>query len=330
MSRRHKKKRPSVPSNPQPKQVNAQTAQELQTATTTVTGNTDSDENDNGSEEEQADAWYCRWYRNVFDWFETNKIIAFGTIFLGLIGIGGLVLTTLSLNQTQQAFEISQQPYVSFGRKDGTIAEFVEPKAGDANANVGLNIYVRNGGRGPALTPNIGVMLGVTYLAKGASPSKKAIQPHPENLPLIQRWNSKDGIMHTNVDTDPIVPDSEYVHYVPDQFTQEQAAALRDGKRFTLLMGRLEYCDEFGNYTCRSIMLYWQGHPFDRFAVMNGSDCRPMYFYPPRQPDQEYLPPCEQPDEREAREEAERKREIKLAAEAPFASPTPTSSPTPK
>jgi hypothetical protein len=290
-----------------------------------MTGNSNADEHHKDSKEQNKATRYYRWYRNILGLFETNTVVAVGTAFLVLVGIGSLVEAKWSLDENRQSFEISEHPYVSLGRKDGIIAEIVEPKApASPNALIGLNIYLKNGGRGPALTPNLGIMLGATFLAKGAS-SKYAVQPRPEKLQRLLRWRStKDNSVHSNVDTSPILADSEFVHYAPDQFTQEQATALLHGQRITLLMGQFEYCDEFGNYSCRQFDLFYQGEPFNRFVEGGGFDCTDWYQFPPRQPDQIYLPPCEQPDEREAREEEERKREIKFAAEAPIASPSPS------
>jgi len=144
------------------------------------------------------------------------------------------------------------------------------------------------------------------------------------------RWKSiTNGSVHDTITSDPIVPDSEYVHFAPNQFTQEQAAALREGQRFTLITAVLEYCDEFGNYATRTVELYWQGSPFNRFAAIDGPSL-PYFPYPKqREPDQEYLLPCEQPDEREAREKAERDRIQKIIREVPIASPSLSASATP-
>lgn len=332
--RRRQKKGPAVPSNPQPKNVDNQTAQKIDGGTVLTTGNPKTSEHHDDSETKTKDAWYWRWCRNLFNFLESSRVIALGTIFLAVVGIGSLVETKWSLDESRQSFEMSQRPYVSLGRKDGIVAEVVEPKGPvPPDALIGLNLYMKNGGRGPALTPHVGIMMGVTLRSGGSPPSEHAVQPRGEALPYLLRWKStKDNTIYSNVDTSPILADSEFVHYVPDQFTQEQATALLNGQRYTLLTGRYEYCDEFGNYYCRQFTLDYESAPFDRFVESPWFDCTSWYAYPPRQPDQIYLPPCEQPDEREARERAERKREIQIAAEAPLASPSPspTATPTPK
>jgi hypothetical protein len=86
----------------------------------------------------------------------------------------------------------------------------------------------------------------------------------------------------------------------------------------------LEYCDEFGHYSCERFMLFWDGPPLNQFTEDAEDDCALFYSYPaPSIPGQHYLLPCEQPDEREAREKQESNEIARRAAAAAALAPTP-------
>jgi hypothetical protein len=114
---------------------------------------------------------------------------------------------------------------------------------------------------------------------------------------------------------------------IHDLFTQDQVGSIRKGNRAFWLQGILEYCDEFGRYSCRSFSLSFNGLPMNAFVEDSDIDCANAYFYPPRRPDQTYLPPCEQPAEREQRQEKEEREIAARAGRAPTATPTPAPSP---
>ncbi len=234
-----------------------------------------------------------------------------------------------TLTETRNEFKTAERPYVSLGRKDGTIAEFAAPKDLTANQPVGLKLYFQNGGRSPALSVNVGLIFSpMSIVGAGASPfNKQPFQPLIQGFHRLQRTTDEHGGVSSVGGGISISPQSEYVKLLPEQFSQEEWQRALKGEIAPIIFGMFEYCDEFGNYTCREFSLFWQGPPENVFMETTELDCANFYSFPPAQPGQTYLPPCEQPDEREQREQRERDQILQAAAKAGTVTPTP--SPTP-
>lgn len=212
-----------------------------------------------------------------------------------------------------------QRPYLSLGRKDGTLAEFVEPKSSDPKERIGLKIYLQNGGDAPALTPNVGLLNAIIV---GLPAQGLGIHTFQHLL----RYRDKDGVQGGMGASIP--PQSEQVVFIQDLLSQEQMNSMHKGDTTLFFQGILEYCDEFGRYSCRQFSLSFDGPPINAFSeIPSEMECADMYSYPPRRADQSYLLPCEQPAERRQRQEQEQENIAKLAAQAPIASPTATASP---
>jgi hypothetical protein len=223
-------------------------------------------------------------------------------------------------------FELSERPSVTLGRKDGTIADFTVPKDLSANRPIGLKLYLQNGGRSPALSLNIGLGTSpLNLLAAGHGPSKQPFQPQGGMFHHLVRSRSKDGKSSSDTGGISIPPQSEYVHIIPNQFSQEQWQRTLNGEIAPMVEVMFDYCDEFGNYYCHWISLFYQGPPVNTFLELNDNDCANLYYYPPVGTDQVFLLPCEQPKEREEREKKEREKMIEDAANA---APLPTATAT--
>ena len=76
----------------------------------------------------------------------------------------------------QDTLQVSQRAYVTIGRKDGVVADFVVPK--DPNQNAELLIYFQNSGRLPAKF-SWGTM--VSFLGQGSKKKSGIILTHPYN-----------------------------------------------------------------------------------------------------------------------------------------------------
>jgi hypothetical protein len=269
-------------------------------------------------------------WRSVRRWckLDWNKAAGIATLVVALTSVATLGYTAKSLKDGRKAFEATQRPSVSIGRKDGKIAEFAVPSSDVADPNVGIRIFVQNGGQSAALTPNLGLLpLNVTFSGIGTPPSKPPVVPLMQNdFHHLVRYTSSKSL--PGGDTSSIAPQSEYSFVFRDQVTRETYDSLMQGKSLLLISGICEYCDLLGNYTCRWFSLSWRGPPFNEFSKDGETDCALLYSYPPKaMPDQRYLLPCEQPEEREAREKYERADILKKAEPSPPA-PTPTA-PTP-
>jgi len=164
-------------------------------------------------------------------------------------------------------------------------------------------------------------------VAKGATKSKHPFKPHSDTAEPLLRYKT-GGTWNPENEEQSIAPQSEYVHLATDQLSKEQYDATRAGKRFLMLIGDLQYCDELGNYTHRTFQLYYSAQ-FDTFFDMSETDWSGFYKFPVARSDQEYLPPCDQPEEREAREKQRRENFEKMAKTANVLVGTVSPSPKP-
>ncbi len=235
--------------------------------------------------------------------------------------------TCLALRDSREAFRTSQRPYVNLGRKDGTIADFAFDKE-HPDKPAGLKVYLQNGGQSAALNPRVSIFMALILNGVGTSSEANPYQPHPESFDYIYRYKSKGGVGGA-YSMDSIPPQAEYVHYVPNLFSSEQLQSFRDGRRAPVLRGMLQYCDEFGNYTCGMFGLFWNGPPMNGFTVTDQADCTFLYSYPKNPPPDngEYVLPCEQPAERDEREKAERAEMLKRGSLASKPTIGPSASP---
>jgi len=80
-----------------------------------------------------------------------------------------------------------------------------------------------------------------------------------------------------------------------------------------IVEGICEYCDLFGQYTCREFSLFYQGPPFNSFYVTSELNCVNMFQPRKAAPGEVNLLPCEQPRERQEREARERQKMLKRA-----------------
>jgi hypothetical protein len=168
-------------------------------------------------------------------------------------------------------FRINEQPIVTIGKKDGTIAAVDETGT--------LRLYFLNSGHLPAL--NFSVM----------SPVARSMPFMP-----IRRTYRKDG----SIDDGPrphevtIAPGSVYpapLALSPQEFRQFTII----GQFFFLPMG-FQYCDRFGQYVCKSFDLFAGVGPkgFGPFQIEGEIDCDKSPFTVFMPPDERKItaPPC--------------------------------------
>ncbi len=275
------------------------------------------------------------WRRQIF-WQAATAIaaiLAFGAaaIYAGFAH-QSVIQQAKANHLAAQNFELSQRPYLSLGRKDGTVAEFTVPNDLTVNQPIGLKLYFQNGGLSPALAVNIGLLFPPQILVSaGANPTlKQPFQPQHRGFNFVLRSRDKNGGMNYSAGGISIAPQSEYVYSLPHQFSQEEWQDVLKGEGAPIINGVFAYCDEFGHFSCRFFSLDYEGPPENVFFESPETNCANMYGYPPAKSGQIYLLPCEQPNEREEREKKERQDMIEAAAKAQAVAsplPTPTSIP---
>lgn len=224
-----------------------------------------------------------------------------------------------------EAFNANERPLVGLGRKDGILAEFAVPGQGTPDQNVGIKIYLQNSGLSPALTPNLGINFTLHYLGIGQKQSPPPVVPlQTGGFQHLARFRTKDG--GTNIqrgDTGLIAPQSERLYFFPDKLTRGSYESVLQGKGTVLIQGTCEYCDDLGRYYCRQFMLAYYGPPFNAFYEVSEYDCADMYVYPPLPATgAHWLLPCEQPEERQARDKHEHQALSKQTENSQKAPPT--------
>jgi len=234
--------------------------------------------------------------RQVFNWFEgqANPIIALGTVVLGVVGIGSLAFTYEALTDTREQFQAAQRAYITVGRKDGVVAEFIVPQ-NRPEANAGLVLYFQNSGHLPAK-----FNWGVTYNAPTNIGSAFPLQfLHSEHVwkPMVRTINRKNRTRSGNAES-TIGADSTISEDF-GELTQKQVVELATSNKFFPINAAFEYCDEIGTYSCREVIIYYQGLPYNSFHLITENNCSPgLRTVQNVNPGDEYLPPCETAEER--------------------------------
>lgn len=190
----------------------------------------------------------------------------------------------------RDTLEVGQRACVTIGRKDGVVAEFVMPK--DPKDNAGLVIYFQNSGHMPA-------EFNWGPLSTALIPPLPPTQSNPLTfggrrfVPITRTRNRKgtgEGVTKSAGST--IAADSLYVADA-GELLQAATNDLLHTNQMLMVIGAFEYCDGFGNYSCKRFDLAYQGVPFSAWRLLGVTECPPaLHAVQNPRPDLEYLPPC--------------------------------------
>jgi hypothetical protein len=198
------------------------------------------------------------------------------------------VSASQQLDILRNQISISQQAYITIGRKDGVVAELVQtPNVDDP---VGILMYFQNGGHLPAQFD-----WGIFPIPAG--PKGADVKPfHAVTLSshITRTRNRKTGSVTQNGGLNEIGGDALYPAFI-GTFPRSQIGRLDN----TAIEGMFEYCDEMGRYSCQYFSLLYRPAPYSRFWVGLQSDCPVFQYAPPANPNVEYLPACKTIAERE-------------------------------
>ncbi len=196
----------------------------------------------------------------------------------------------------QDTLSISQRAYVTIGRKDGVVADFVVPQ--DPNQNVEIVIYFQNSGHLPAKF-TWGTMAG--FLGQGSKKNSGITYTHPYKERLsVRTRDKKTGSIGEQGESSIIAGESVFVATV-GTISQKDLVELPSNNPSLLILGMYEYCDELGDHAMRQFGLRYRSNApvsnlsFD-LAVDNSFPILPL---PKATATTEYLPPCETISERE-------------------------------
>ncbi len=232
-----KKNTPSIAHNAQSKDLDSQTAQELNQSAVLMTANSHSDQDNTTSDQKKKRAWYKA--------LDANVIIAFGTILLGIVGIGSLLLTYWSLKESSQQFAAIQRARMVFGDEKGVAMELV-----DIGNTTRIAVHLRNDGHGTAYDVAV---KAVPFVARQGQPSVR--YNYSSLNPAVGSY-----------DMGPMIGEGEpFTVYL--SFNRAQADEIRKGTLFLRVVGRMDYSDEFGHLYCEPIGFLYQFDP-DRFTPL--------------------------------------------------------------
>lgn len=197
---------------------------------------------------------------------------------------------------TQQTLRVSQGAYVTIGRKDGVIADFVVPK--NPNQNAEIVIYFQNSGHLPAKFV-WGTM--AAFLEAGGKKQSTGINyTHPFKGMITRTRDIKTGSIGEQGESSVIAGDSVFISTL-GTISQKDLVEMPANNMGNLILGMFAYCDELGTYSVRSFGLRYRSNaPSSSLSFDLAEDSNfPILPLPKSTATTEYLPPCETANERE-------------------------------
>ena len=167
--------------------------------------------------------------------------------------------STKAAQVARDTLKISERAYVTIGKKDGVVAEFIPPE--NQSGNLELVIYFQNSGHIPA-TLAWG-LTGLNFIAMPPGTTKSSgiqyVEPSMGRLPVRKRF-TKNGMVSRQNSGSPtiIIPGDSVVTARIGQITAQDFDNLKSEGASPLSMGRYEYCDELGTDTWHQFALTYQ------------------------------------------------------------------------
>ncbi|MGA7918324.1 MAG: hypothetical protein WCA38_01550 [Candidatus Acidiferrales bacterium] len=262
-----------------------------------------------------------RWFRyrlvelgRKVKWAEATQLVS--SVILAAVGIIALWIYYGQLEEMRSStkaakdavdvadatLNVSQRAYVTVGRKDGVVADFVIPK--DAKEHAEIVIYFQNTGRLPAKF-TWGLLPGA-FLLKGSKKQSSGIsiaQPYSGGLPTRTR-DVKTGSIGEQGASYVIAGDSVFVG-TGAFISQKDLAELPINDMGLLILGQYDYCDELGTRSSRMFGIQYRSHaPTSSLSFSLAQDTPGMVVPTPTSTaTTEYLFPCETVSELKAQQE---------------------------
>ena len=212
---------------------------------------------------------------------------------LAAVGVGGLVaiIYGCQLHQMIKANKIShdsftstQRSYVTIGRKDGTVAEFISPK--DVRQNAQLILYFQNGGHIPAK-----IAWGTSPIELLGSDIKASGLNYTHPFKGMSRTKAKDGSVAWHGESTIIAGDSVF-RAVLGEIPQDRIGELSITHASFAIIGLYQYCDELGTDITRQFTISYENAPDNTlYFKLTGDIDFPSPHVSTK--DAQYLPPCE-------------------------------------
>jgi hypothetical protein len=237
-------------------------------------------------------AWWKAVTHDQFNVFFTF-VIAVATVIYAIISNSTLTEIKTQGKIAQDSLQISQRAYVTIGRKDGVVADFVVPK--DPKQNAEIVIYFQNSGHLPAKFA-WGTMIG--FLGEGSKKKSGITYAHPYQGLSFRKRDKKTGSEGQEGESSMIAGDSVFVSTL-GTISQEDLISLPSNDPSLLVLGFYDYCDELGNQSKRTFALRYRANAPSStlsFDLAYESDSLAT-IPPPATATIEYLPPCKSVNE---------------------------------
>jgi hypothetical protein len=222
------------------------------------------------------------------------------TGFAAIVGLYGLTYLRDQNKLTQETLKTSQGAYVTIGKKDGTVAEFIVPERRKDNAV--LILYFQNSGHIPAkLAWGLGPMAFIATSKKVEGPQSSGITfTHPFSG-MTRMINIKSGSISEKGDSTLIAGDSIFKAKV-GEIPQGRLAELFP-QNAGIVLGEFQYCDELGKEAHRSFSISYENAPTSdlNFRLTSDHPAPNLRATPPA--GWEYLTTCQTAAEYEKQEE---------------------------
>lgn len=220
--------------------------------------------------------------------------MALTTICYSVISCGQWRAAQRSIEVARSAVVASQGSYVTLGRKDGVVAEFIAPKddTSDPNGDAELVIYFQNTGHVPARLAahmTIGLAIGNPKITYKPFTDEQFLFMNP--LAPARRFRKTGKFVEG--DGAVIAGDSTVV-FTFGTISQKDFRELPHNTAGFNFSGVYEYCDQLGNwYTHNFGMRYRPNAPTSNLSFELASDnIVPNAPLPKDTEDWEYFPPC--------------------------------------
>jgi len=231
-----------------------------------------------------------RIFRVVFSFLDKHNgaVTALATIVIAVLTYYYATYSKKQWQITSDTLQISQRAYVTIGRKDGVIADFIVPK--DEKQNAEIVIYFQNTGHLPAKFA-WGTM--VPYLVQTNKPSG-ITYTHPFTGFPTRTRDKKTGVKGEQGASSTIPGDSVFVSTL-GQISLKALAELPTNNVGLLIIGMYAYCDELGNYSSRMFGLRYRSAAASSslsFDLASDVESSPTFHLPEPTATTEYLFPC--------------------------------------
>lgn len=210
-------------------------------------------------------------------------------IYWVIVGTSPRSLSSTSGQLAQQNSNLSQRSYVTIGRKDGVVANFVPSK--NAEQDAALVIYFQNSGHVPAKLA--WGTWGTGFVSGPSAEQSSGIRYTHPFIGISRTRDKKTGTIGESGENVLVAGGSTFMAPI-GQISEKDLIALPAKNLSTMVMGKYQYCDELGTSVLRTFMLSYHNAPSAdlNFKVVSDTETPLPAINSDSGSSLEYLSPC--------------------------------------